>query len=134
MPFNNNSPFGGSVSNSAADTVITQAGHSFTPGDWLAIFGNSYIKAKADNIDTAEVVARVVSAPSIDTFLINRNGSYLTGLAGLTPGPYYLSATVAGAMTTVAPTLAGHINKPVFVADTATSGYVILLRGFAITG
>jgi hypothetical protein len=43
-----------------------------------------------------------------------------------------LSATSPGGITTTAPTTIGHVVKPVFFADSATSGFVLVLRGTVV--
>jgi hypothetical protein len=78
------------------------------------------------------VVGRVRFVVDAATFVMDTGGAYLTGLSGLTAGPYYLSASTAGAITATPPAVAGHVSKPVFVADSATSGYVLILRGAVV--
>jgi hypothetical protein len=55
---------------------------------------------------------------------------YVSGLSGLTAGTtYYLDASTAGALTSTEPLTTGYISKPVLIADSTTSGYVIESRG-----
>lgn len=120
------------TASSVAPTTITKAAHGFVVGDWLAIDSSTYVKARADNALTSDVVARVASVVDVNTFTINKTGDYITGLVGLTVGPYYLSDSVAGGMTPTAPAINGLVSKPIFVADSATSGYVLILRGAVV--
>ena len=54
----------------------------------------------------------------------------VTGLSGLTAGTtYFLSTSSAGALQNADATTAGQISKPVFVAISTTSGYLINWRG-----
>jgi hypothetical protein len=100
--------------------AITQTAHGFTVGQWVYISGAStYALADADATSTLDSVGVVTTVTDANTFSITTEG-YAIGLSGLTAGTrYYISGT-AGAITSTAPTNA----KAVFIADTATSGYV----------
>lgn len=112
---------------------ITQASHGFAVGDWVYYTGSAYAEAKADADSTSETLGIVSAVADANTFSLTSPG-YVSGLSGLTAGAtYYLSAATAGAMTATAPTTVGYVNKPVFVADSTTSGYVIQSRGYVIT-
>jgi len=115
-----------------ADT-ITQVAHGFSVQQLVYISGAStYALAKADTAAHAEVVGIVTTVTSSSVFVLTTSG-YCTGLSGLTAGTvYFLDDATAGLLTATVPTTAGHINKPVFVADTATSGYFINFRGEVI--
>jgi hypothetical protein len=92
-----------------------------------------YVKSQADSEAHAEVVGMVTVVPTLDSFTFSTNGK-VTGLSGLTPGiVYYLSETTAGAMTATEPDTYGEISKPVFIADTATSGFIMEMRGVVIS-
>lgn len=78
-------------------------------GEAYYIFGaGSVKKAKADAAATAQVdffAAAAITAGSTGPFL---SDGVLAGLSGLTPGAvYYLSATTAGAITTIPPAAIG---------------------------
>lgn len=111
---------------------ITQASHGFAAGDVLYLNGTTYTKAKADAEATAEVVGMVSSVIGANDFVISNSG-LISGLTGLTAGtPYYLSAATAGALTATEPTTVGHISKPVFIANSTTSGFFFNMRGVVI--
>lgn len=115
----------------AADAVtksINQTGHGLSVGDWVRLSGTDYIKAQADNAANAEVVGVVSAVADVDNFTLTTDG-YVTGLSGLTAGTaYFLSPSIAGALTSTDPT-GTDVSKPLLVADSTTSGWVIILRG-----
>lgn len=111
--------------------TITQTAHGFAHGDFVRLSGTAYVLAQADASDKAEVVG-MVTDPATDTFTLVMQG-YVDGLSGLTADEvYFLSPSSGGAMTTTEPTTGGHISKPVLLADTTTSGYVLSHRGMVI--
>jgi hypothetical protein len=117
----------------ALTNSITQAAHGFSVGNVLYYTGSAWALAKADQDSTSEVLGIVSSVTSSSVFVLTQIG-YITGLSGLTAGAvHYLSDTTAGALTTTGPSTIGHVNKPVLVADTTTSGYIIHSRGIDIS-
>lgn len=128
--------FGGDGSGGSADAVtkqITQSAHGFAVGDVLYFDGVDYALAQADVDTTSEVLGIVSSVETANIFTMTTNG-YMTGLSGLVAGTtYYLSDTSAGDLTATEPADANEISKPVLVADTTTSGYVIHSRGVIVS-
>lgn len=126
---------GGGGGGGSADAVtkdITQTTHGFIVGDVLYFDGANYAKAKADDESTSEVLGIVSEVSSVNTFTLTTSG-YVSGLSGLVAGTtYYLSEATAGLLTATEPTGVGEVTKPVLVADTTTSGYVIHSRGIII--
>lgn len=113
--------------------VMAQAAHGFTIGQFLRANGSAYVTAKADSAADAEVLGMVVAVPGTGTFVLQQGG-YVLGLSALTAGTlYYLSPSSAGAMTATEPTAAGQVSKPVFFADTTTSGWILHYRGVSIS-
>lgn len=112
---------------------IHQDTHGFVVGDVLYLNGTTYTKAIADAVATAEVVGIVSAvAAGTDDFTLS-GGGYVSGLSSLTAGTvYFLSPSSAGTMTATEPTTTGHISKPLFIADTTTSGYFFNFRGMEI--
>jgi len=105
--------------------VVSQVSHGFSAGDFVYINGTDFAKAQADTAAKAEVVGYVATVNSSSTFTLQFSGRFNTGLTGLTAGAvYFLSASTAGAATTTEPSTAGQISKPLFIAETATSGYL----------
>ena len=122
----------GGGSGTVLSNSITQASHGFSVGQVLYYTGSAYALAKADADSTSEVLGIVSSVTSSSVFVLSMDG-YVSGLSGLTAGTtYYLSDTTAGGLTSTQPSTVGHISKPVLVADSATSGYVIQSRGVTI--
>lgn len=108
---------------------ITQASHGFSVGELVYYTGSAYAKAKADADSTSEVLGMVSAVADANTFSLTSVG-YVSGLSGLTAGTtYYLSDATAGSFTATAPSTTGYVNKPVFVADSTTSAYIIQSRG-----
>jgi hypothetical protein len=119
---------------SSTSRRITQASHGLAVGDVVRLSGTSYVKAQADTEANAEVVGIVGTVIDTSTFVLVTDGR-AAGLSGLTAGTvYYLSAATAGALTTTEPTTAGHVSKPVLIADSTTSGLFVNMRGFKVGG
>ncbi len=116
----------GSITISASSVGVampTTAGENMELGDIVYFQGdNKAYKAKAD-ADATTVVAglcdRVVSAD--DAMNVIPIGAITNVAWGLTAGTaYYLSPTVAGAITSIAPTTVGHHVIPVGVGTAPT--------------
>ena len=123
---------GGSGGGSGASKEITQA-NSFAVGDVVYYNGTAYAKAQANAANTAEAIG-IVSKASASKFTLTELG-YVTGLSALTPGEvYFLSDSVAGGLTVNEPTTIGSVSKPMLIADSATSGYVLNYRGVVVGG
>lgn len=116
----------GSVSKS-----IAQNSHGFSVGNWLYLNSTTYTLADKDAVTTAEAIGIVSTVTDANNFIITTHG-YVTGLTSLTAGTVYFIGD-SGAMTATEPTTTGMVSKPVFVADSTTSGYVINYRGLLIT-
>ena len=122
------------ASSGGVDQTITQAAHGFSVGQVLKYTGTAYALAKADSSSDAEVVGIVASVTSSSVFVLCPVG-YVTGLSGLTGGTvYFLSDSTAGALTATAPTTAGHVSKPLFIADSTSSGWFFNYRGEVLAG
>ncbi len=126
-------PTGGSGGTGTAITkTITQASHGFAAGKWLYLNGSTYALASASADAPSEVIGVVAASGGVNTFDLTTEG-YISGLSGLTAGQtYYLSATAAGGIDAAEPTTVGYVSKPVLVADSTTSGWVIRNRGIVI--
>jgi hypothetical protein len=109
---------------------ITQA-NAFATGDVVRIdVTGTWVKAQADTPTNAEAVG-IIETASGAGFRVVLEG-YISGLAGLTAGvTYYLSAATAGLLTATDPNTANvsYVSKPMLDAYTATTGYVLTLRG-----
>lgn len=121
----------GGTANLVTDN-ITQNSHGFVIGNILYLNGGTYTKAIASSSAASQVVGIVSGVNGTNNFTITLLGP-VSGLTGLSSGNvYYLSPTVAGSMTLTEPSTAGQISKPIFVADSTTSGYFINWRGTPI--
>ncbi len=123
---------GGSVT-----VVINQTNHGLAVKDWVRIdVLGDYVKAISTTAQNAEVVGMVVDVASADEFTLQVVGYVDTGvLTGLTPGGvYFLSDTNLGEMSLNEPTITGYVSLPVFIAQSATTGYIRQSRGVIIGG
>ena len=106
------------------NTLVTHvAANSFVTGDIVRFdnTSNKYVKAIANNEENSRV-AGIVSRVTGTTFDITTHGEFLLG--GYSAGKQlYLSPTSSGLLTTVKPTIAGHIVQP--VAKTANSKLIV---------
>jgi hypothetical protein len=121
------------ISGSTVTLSIAQTGHGFSAGNALYLSAAStYALTKADAASTCEFVGFVSSVTDANNFILQVSG-YLTGLSGLTAASaHFISDSSAGAITATEPTTVGHISKPVLIADTTTSGWIINGRGITI--
>lgn len=104
---------------SKLERTYTQAGHGFSQFQLLRVSGDdTHGKAKANAEGTSVVDLMVSEVIDANTFKAVQPGSILTGLSGLTAGPYFLSGTTAGAMET---TDTATVSAPVGVALNATT-------------
>lgn len=112
---------------------VNQTTHGFSVGDWVRHNGTSYTEAQADTAANAESVGIVSAVADVDNFTLTQVG-HVTGLSGLTAGTvYFLDPSTAGAQTATEPTTESEVSKPVLVADSTTSGWILNYRG-AIVG
>lgn len=132
------SPDGANVFATVADLdstpiSFTQAVHGFIVGDALYISAaNTFAKAQADSVVTAECVGIVTEVVDANNFKLTTGGK-ITGLAGLTGGTvYFLDAAVAGAFTATEPSSSGQVSKPLFVAINATEALWTNYRGMIV--
>ena len=125
---------GGIGGGGSASQQVTQVSHGFSVGQCLYLNGSTYTLAQANAASTAETVGVVTNILSADIFQVTELG-YTKGLSGLTAGMvYFLSDSVAGALTDTEPTVMGSVSKPLLLADSATSGYVLNYRGSVVGG
>lgn len=111
---------------------IEQAGHGLAVGDWVRHDGTGYVKAQADSAGNAEVVGIVNAVDGTDAFTLASDG-YVDGLSGLTAATvYFLSPDTAGETTASEPATTGQVSRPVFLAVSATAGYILNYRGYVV--
>jgi hypothetical protein len=128
-----------SASDSPVTETITQNGHGYNVGDFVYRDGgtNDYQLAQADSAANAESVGMIISTTA-NTFVLQTIG-YVADLTGFTWGAtvdgtvYFLSPTTAGEATSTQPITDGQINKPVFIADGVSSGWLLHYRGNTVS-
>ena len=104
-------------------------------GDFVRMNGSFLAKASPSSIANAQVLGVVESIDGADAVVITSGPfSGISGLSGLTTGDvYYLDPNSAGDVTNIDPTNTnGVLDKPVFIATSATSG--VIIPDFAGTG
>jgi hypothetical protein len=125
---------GGGGSGKTLQDDITQTSHGFAVQDIVRFNGTSWVKAKADTTQDAEVVGIVSAVADANHFTIVYEG-YVSGLSGLTAGTtYFLSDATAGLLTSTEPSSIGSISKPLLIATTTTAGYFFNWRGIVVGG
>lgn len=120
-------------SGTGVKVTISQIGHGLSIYSLVRLNGVSFVKAIATTSANAEVVGIVTEIVSDDEFVLTTYGRVDIGVPLFTPGTvYFLSDSTAGSMTSVEPTTAGYISKPVFIADTTSTGFFINMRGTVV--
>jgi len=125
---------GGSGSGERIEKEYTQNGHGFNFGDIVAYSGTSFIKAIADGTQDAEVVGLVSDVPDVNTFTVVFSG-YIEGISGLTLSAsttYFLSISVAGALSSSDTEVFDTISKPVLTTLTDNEALIFQYRGFLV--
>lgn len=124
------SPSPGTVS----QAIVSQTNHGFTVGQVVQRVSGLYQLSQANSLSTCEAVGIVATILDQNTFAIVYNG-YISGLSGLTDGQwYFLSASVAGALTATAPTAAGQIQLKVLEAISASEAIVQIGQSVLLNG
>ena len=127
----------GTGDNSVVVTTITQPLHGLVVGNYVRINTSGlYVKALADSAQNAELAGLVIAVQDVNTFTLQTVGKVFAGVfTGLSlGGVYFLSDTTPGLMTLVEPTAAGYVSLPVFIAETATTGWLRHSRGVIRSG
>ena len=112
--------------------VVNQTAHGFLAGQWLFFNGSIWALASATAFASSEVEGMVTSVPSANQFILTTQG-HISGMSGLIPGNvYFLSDTIPGQMMLNRPALQSEVSKPLFVADSATSGLIKIEVGVQV--
>lgn len=121
------------LTSSPTSLLVSQAGNGFTLGEAVYFNGTNWVAAKADAVGTLGIaLVSVVGDPNFTVMFAGK----LTGMPGgtFTAGAYYfVSDSVAGALTATEPVTAGHFSNPILFALSDTSGEVIESRPAAIS-
>jgi len=119
--------------------TINQATHGFVVGDVIrpnpGVTG-AFLKAQADSASNAEAIGVVSDAGSVHSFTVVYQGECVTsGLSDfVTSDVLFLSADIAGKLTTTPPTLPGQVIKPIVVMNDTNEGLVLNYIGSVIGG
>lgn len=132
---------GGGGGGGSVTQVLPQQMPAVNNGDWVRITPASgiYTAGQADTPEDAEIIGIVIES-NVATFTLQQSGYITTAMAvpsivGLTPGTvYFLDTATLGAMVPNDALVDGTVSRPVFVADTATSGWVLPYRGSIVGG
>jgi hypothetical protein len=125
---------------SSNERIIEQTAHGFSLGDIVRIDSvtDSYVLAQSDTDVNSEAAGMVTFITDVDHFTLTTDGYFdLTG-SGASALPldigcvYFLSTTVAGGVQLTSPSFVGQITKPIFLSETANTGYIRIMRGVEI--
>lgn len=105
---------------------VVQIAHGFSDGDAIA-FNGTYFKAQGDSVSDAEnFVGFVTIVTNADSFVFDFGGLTSVAYGGLVSGDrYYLDAATAGRITNTPPGGPGDVIKPVLLADSASTGFIL---------
>lgn len=128
---------GGGGGTGVTQTIIQN--NNFSKDQWIRFDEamNEYVTALATTPQNAEVIGVVIDRT--DTQFTVQQSGYITSaqavFSGLEPGkPYFLSDAVSGAMVADDVIIDGEVSRPVFLPDTASSGWVLPYRGIIAGG
>ena len=130
---------GGGGSGSVIET-IQQDTTSLTVGRWVRFDDATqlYVHGVATSAELAEIVGVVLDITSNTEFKLQQSGYIESGTDGFngfsTAGTYFLSDTAGGLQTLTPPTTNGCIRLPLFIADSADSGWVCSLKTGMVIG
>jgi hypothetical protein len=132
----NPSPGSGGGGSERIVNTITQNNHNLNIRDWVRIDNTTgnYVKAQANTFVRSLTVGMVIAKIDDDNFVLQTAGYLPAGIvSSLSMGElYYLSPTVEGGMTNVAPVTDGQVSRPVFMPNSATTGYVLEERSLVL--
>ena len=130
---------GGGGSGSVIET-IQQDTTALTVGRWVRFDDATqlYVHGVATSAELAEIVGVVLEITSNTEFRLQQSGYIESGTPGFngfsTAGTYFLSDTAGGLQTLTPPTTNGYIRLPLFIADSADSGWVCSLKTGMVIG
>lgn len=127
---------GGSSSGASGENVtkrITQTSHGFTKGNVVGWSGGTYNKAIADGTYNGEIIGVVSTVVNSNTFDVTQSG-YISGMTGLVQNAtYFVAGDTFGGITTTAPTTDGYLVRPIMVANSTSTAWVLPYPGYIIT-
>ena len=127
---------GGGGTGSSGENVtktITKFGHGFDEKDVIGFSGGTYTKAIADGNYDGEIIGIVTDVIDVNNFELTQSG-YVTGLTTLSVSTtYFVSPTVAGNITSTAPSTYGQLVRPILIANSTTTGWVLPYPGYILS-
>ncbi len=114
-----------SLSTNILQQAVSQVAHGFAVGAVVRFNGAAWVRAQADTLAHSTSIGMVSFINSADVFTVTQAG-YINQI---TTGPYvpgslyYLDTAVAGNIVTTRPSTVNQAIVPLFIPDTATSGY-----------
>lgn len=121
----------------STNILVNQNNHGLNVGEVIRLSAtNVFVKALANNPQNAEAVGIVRTINTPNQFVYTQNGSTTTGVPAVSAGTVlFLSDTIAGALTAVEPTQAGHVSKPMaIVLQSGALMEVLSMRGIIVGG
>lgn len=120
--------------------IITQDTTALAVGRWVKfdLTTQIYAHGLANNRENAEIAGVVLQILDPNNFLLQQSGYIPSGTPGFggfstNPNIFFLSDVALGMQTITEPTQNGSVSKPLFLSDSADSGWVIcLMRGYVI--
>jgi hypothetical protein len=113
--------------------TICQA-HSFVVNDVIGWSGGTYNKAIANGCYDGEVLGIVTKCFDANSFEVTQAGYYSGFTTCFIPNTtYFLSASIAGCLTSIEPVTPNYISKSVLIATSSNSGWVLPYAGYVIT-
>ena len=115
-------------------TTVNKTTHGFVVGDVLRISttDNVYVKAQANSLINSQIVGIVTSVIDVNNYVLTTDGFITSGVPTNTSNTlYYLSPSVAGTLTTTAPTTNGQVVKPFLIV--IASGTKAFIGNFTST-
>ena len=126
---------GGGGGDTSTDT-INDPMHTFMLSDiGKAVYvsaSDTYTLANASNVVTAEVAGVLVGVVVGVSYTVQQTGKNIN-FSGLVAGSvYWLSDMTNGVLTTLQPTTPGSVLKPVLIAITASSAWILSMPGVVV--
>lgn len=128
---------GGGVSTDSSGERITRRitleDHGFSVGDVIGWSEGAYGKPIASTNYDGEILGITSHVVNENTFELTQSG-FVTGLSGLTTNlTYFVSDADLGEITSTAPISNGSIVKPILLANSSTTAWVLQYEGAVVT-
>lgn len=111
----------------AINVPIQQLNHGFATGQWLTLANGTFVLADSSTAALAETVGCITKIIDADNFILSSTGQ-ITCLTGLNPGSVYFLGH-NGNLSLTNNSTPGQISKPLLVAQSPNSGFIVNYRG-----